>query len=102
MESSVAASAPEQMRAALADQLSARKWIKTSVVDAAFRAVPRHLFAPAGTTMQAAYADDVVITKKTAEGRTCSSISAPWLSLSTPVVLRGGRHRLDTSLTCSL
>jgi len=36
--------------------------------------------------VQAAYADDVVITKKGADGKATSSVSAPWLSLSTLIV----------------
>lgn len=48
-------------------------------MNAAFAAVPRHQFAPAGTSLVAAYADDTVITQRGPDGRTSSSISAPWL-----------------------
>jgi protein-L-isoaspartate(D-aspartate) O-methyltransferase len=47
-------------------------------VEAALRTVPRHRFAP-GTPLAAAYANDVIITKKNERGRRTSSVSAPWL-----------------------
>jgi hypothetical protein len=78
---------PHTARERLVERLTAKGVIARPEVAAAFRAVPRHEFAPAGTSLQAAYADDVVVTKKDADGRATSSISAPWLSLSTPIVL---------------
>jgi hypothetical protein len=47
-------------------------------VQAAFRAVPRHLFAPEAS-LEAAYADDVVRTKFDDDGAAIISVSAPWL-----------------------
>lgn len=77
----------ERARQQLVDRLTARGWIKQPAVAAAFTAVPRHLFAPDGTSIEAAYADDTVVTRRGPEGKATSSISAPWLSLSTLVVL---------------
>lgn len=79
---------PDTARRQLVEQLTAKGHLTRPDVAAAFLAVPRHEFAPAGTNVQAAYADDVVVTKKNAAGETSSSISAPWLSLSTLDVLR--------------
>ena len=73
---------PHTAREHLVERLTANGFITRPEVAAAFRAVPRHLFAPAGTSVQAAYADDVVITKKNADGRATSSVSAPWLQAS--------------------
>jgi len=70
---------PEIARRQLVDRLSARGWITRPQVVAAFAVVPRHLFAPSGTTVEAAYADDTVVTKRGPDGKTTSSISAPWL-----------------------
>jgi protein-L-isoaspartate(D-aspartate) O-methyltransferase len=70
---------PRTARERLVERLTAKGVITRPEVAAAFRTVPRHLFAPAGTTVQAAYADDVVITKKGADGGVTSSVSAPWL-----------------------
>jgi protein-L-isoaspartate(D-aspartate) O-methyltransferase len=93
----------DRLRAQLVERLTTRGHIRSPQVAAAFWTVPRDAFVPAGTGLEDAYRDDAVITKRRPDdGRATSSVSAPWLSLSTPVVLRGGRHRLDTSLTCSL
>lgn len=97
-----APTAPERRRRLVAE-LSTEGAITTDAVARAMLAVPRELFAPAGTDLAAVYAGHgIVITKRQPDGRATSSVSAPWLSLSTPVVLRSGRHRLDTSLACSL
>lgn len=49
-------------------------------VEQALLTVPRHLFCPPGTSLEAAYADEIVRTRiDEATGRTTSSISAPWL-----------------------
>jgi protein-L-isoaspartate(D-aspartate) O-methyltransferase len=45
-------------------------------VEAALRAVPRHLFAP-GVPPHEAYADDSIITKRNERGISLSSVSAP-------------------------
>ncbi|GIF01139.1 nucleotidyltransferase domain-containing protein [Paractinoplanes rishiriensis] len=77
----------EDARQQLVDHLSGKGWITRPGTAAAFAAVPRHLFAPAGTSLEAAYADAVVVTKRGLDGKTTSSISAPWFSLSTTIVL---------------
>ncbi|WP_326550210.1 methyltransferase, FxLD system [Micromonospora sp. NBC_01813] len=69
----------DEARARLTDQLLANGWIASPAVEAAFRRVPRHLFATDGVSVEAAYADDVVITRRGPDGRATSSISAPWL-----------------------
>ncbi|WP_199515943.1 methyltransferase, FxLD system [Nucisporomicrobium flavum] len=67
------------LRAQLTTRLVAKGFAQSPSVRAAFRAVPRHLFAPAGTSLQAAYADRVVVTKRDAARAATSSVSAPWL-----------------------
>lgn len=64
---------PHTARQLLVERLTAKGVITRSDVAAAFLAVPRHLFAPADTSLHAAYADDVVITKKDVDGRATSS-----------------------------
>jgi protein-L-isoaspartate(D-aspartate) O-methyltransferase len=63
----------------LADALLAKGSITSEHVEAAFRAVPRHLFAPPGTSLEDAYADTVIRTKFDLSGTCLSSVSAPWL-----------------------
>jgi len=67
-----------ELRARLVDDLVAAGSITTKEVKAAFRTVPRHLFAPEAS-LEEAYADDIVRTKRDANGMTVSSVSAPWL-----------------------
>lgn len=66
------------LRKALAEELLSSGSIASAEVEAAFRAVPRHLFAPE-VSLQEAYANDVVRTKRDSHGITISSVSAPWL-----------------------
>ncbi|WP_250033702.1 methyltransferase, FxLD system [Paractinoplanes maris] len=85
---------PETARQQLVEHLTAKGWITHPEVAAAFSTVPRHEFAPAGTSVRAAYADDTVITVRTPDGATTSSISAPWLQahmLETARLRPGGR-----------
>lgn len=70
---------PEALRGDLVEQLMARGWITDEAVAAAFARVPRHLFMPEGTALAAAYADDSVPTRRGPDGKTTSSVSAPWL-----------------------
>ncbi len=70
--------AASDLRARLADELVASGSIVSKQVEAAFRTVPRHLFA-SEVTLQEAYANDVVRTKRDEHGMTTSSVSAPWL-----------------------
>ncbi|MFD7016657.1 methyltransferase, FxLD system [Streptomyces sp. NPDC059928] len=69
---------PDQLRTALVDQLLAANWIRSPAVEAAFRKVPRHRFAPEAEWADA-YANDVVGARKNSEGQATSSVSAPWL-----------------------
>ena len=59
----------DEARARLVDQLIADQWITSPAVRAAFRRVPRHLFATGGFSIDAAYANDVVITSRGPDGR---------------------------------
>ena len=68
-----------RLRNELADALLAKGSITSEHVEAAFRAVPRHLFAPPGTSLEDAYADTVIRTKFDLSGTCLSSVSAPWL-----------------------
>ncbi len=66
-----------RLRDRLADELVAEGLIESKEVEAAFRTVPRHLFAP-GATLEDAYAPDGVVAKQRDEqGVTISSVSAP-------------------------
>lgn len=65
-----------QLRGGLADALVADGTIVSKQVEAAFRAVPRHLFTP-GATLEEAYAQDRVVTKRNEHGITISSVTAP-------------------------
>ncbi|MEU1812743.1 methyltransferase, FxLD system [Micromonospora aurantiaca (nom. illeg.)] len=76
-------SSADEARARLADRLLAGRRITSPAVEAAFRRVPRHLFATDGISVDVAYADDVVITRRGPDGRATSSISAPWLQAYT-------------------
>jgi hypothetical protein len=68
----------QSLRQSLVKELLAAGSITSPEVEAAFRAVPRHLFAPEAALEQA-YADDIVRTKRDEHGVTVSSVSAPWL-----------------------
>ncbi|MEV6598808.1 hypothetical protein AB0M36_18390 [Actinoplanes sp. NPDC051346] len=78
-ETATAAHSPQEYRDRLADHLLVRPWVSLSSpeVEAAVRTVPRHLFVPSDVDLAAAYADDVVITKRDAHGKPTSSVSAP-------------------------
>lgn len=67
-----------QLRAALVARLRSEGLITAPEVAAAFRAVPRHRFLPAGTPLSLAYdASDPVAVKRDESGVLVSSISAP-------------------------
>ncbi|MFC0862172.1 methyltransferase, FxLD system [Sphaerimonospora cavernae] len=69
-----------EIRNALTDKLRADGMITSEVVERAFRTVPRHLFVPAGTSLEVAYnADDSVATKTDEHGVIISSVSAPFI-----------------------
>ncbi|MEH0822165.1 MULTISPECIES: methyltransferase, FxLD system [unclassified Micromonospora] len=84
-------------RARLVDKLLADGAITSPAVEAAFRRVPRHLFTPSGVSVEAAYADDVVVTRRGPDGKATSSISAPWLQATTlhAAQLRPGARVLE-------
>ncbi|MEU1859862.1 methyltransferase, FxLD system [Micromonospora aurantiaca (nom. illeg.)] len=68
------------MRDALVDRLVADRMITSSVVEAAFRTVPRHTFVPAGTPLDVVYdLDRSVITKTDEHGVHLSSVSAAYI-----------------------
>ncbi|MEO3854502.1 methyltransferase, FxLD system [Acrocarpospora sp. B8E8] len=69
-----------ELRDALVERLIATRQITSAEVEAAFRAVPRHEFAPAGTPLEAIYnPGDSVVTKRDEYGVAVSSISAPFI-----------------------
>ncbi|MFE0683460.1 methyltransferase, FxLD system [Streptomyces sp. NPDC058961] len=68
---------PDTLRDLLTDQLIEQGNIHSKPVEAAFRAVPRHLFAPEVAPGKAYAAESVVATKKDEHGITVSSVSAP-------------------------
>ncbi|GIH16071.1 methyltransferase, FxLD system [Rugosimonospora africana] len=72
----------ESLRAAMVDQLVADHADKGLTmrpeVEAALRAVPRHLFTPDAGLEEAYRADQAVITKRVGD-EAVSSVSAPWL-----------------------
>lgn len=76
MDDTLHGQAAAGLRDKLVDALVADGTIVSTAVERAFRAVPRHLFAP-GATLEAAYANDVVVMKRDAHGVTISSVSAP-------------------------
>ncbi|SEH02379.1 protein-L-isoaspartate(D-aspartate) O-methyltransferase [Nonomuraea solani] len=53
--------------------------LRSPEVAAAFAAVPREKFAPEAVVSAAYSIRDTVVTKRNAEGKATSSISAPWL-----------------------
>ena len=88
---------PQAARRHLVEGLQAAGRITSERVAAAFNAVPRHKFVPADTSVQDAYADDVVITQRGPDGKTSSSISAPWLQayMLEQAALRPGSRVLE-------
>jgi protein-L-isoaspartate(D-aspartate) O-methyltransferase len=66
------------LRAALVDRLIADGTIRSARVEAAVRTVPRHVFAP-GASLEEAYANNTLPTKRDEQGVTMSAVSAPWL-----------------------
>ena len=64
------------LRNRLVDELKHHGYIRTSRVEAAFRAVPRHVFVP-DASLDAAYADQYILTKFNHHGVAISSLSQP-------------------------
>lgn len=70
----------EHARDALVDALLAQGRITSPAVEAAFRAVARERFMPAGTDLELAYGvDRPVVTKRGSDGTATSSISAAYI-----------------------
>jgi len=67
------------LRGAMVDEMRERGDIRTDEVAAAFRTVPRHLFAPEEPLEKAYAASSSVVTKRDEHGIAISSVSAPWL-----------------------
>jgi protein-L-isoaspartate(D-aspartate) O-methyltransferase len=65
-----------ELREALVRELVVGGHIKTAAVEAAFRAVPRHMFAP-DAPLEKAYALDIVEVKRNEHGLLTSTVSAP-------------------------
>ncbi len=65
-----------ELRHRLSDSLVKEGRVSSPVVEAAFRAVPRHCFVP-GSPLPEAYADDAVYTKWAADGARISAASQP-------------------------
>ncbi len=78
METDIATGgAPDEfLRAAMVDQLRDHGLAGSARVEAAMRMVPRHLFV-ADVTVERAYAQEVVVTRRDADGVAVSSASAP-------------------------
>jgi protein-L-isoaspartate(D-aspartate) O-methyltransferase len=66
----------DRLRDALVDRLIATGMVRTPRVEAALRAVPRHVFLP-GIPLRQAYANDVTATKHDADGMPISAASQP-------------------------
>ncbi|MBA9003072.1 methyltransferase, FxLD system [Thermomonospora cellulosilytica] len=67
---------PAELRNTMVDQLVKWRSVRTARVEAAMRAVPRHLFVP-GVPIEKAYAHDGVVTHPGTDGRPRSMASAP-------------------------
>lgn len=85
-----------RLRAALTDQLIAEGAVATPRMAAAFRAVPRHRFAP-GLPLEVAYANQVVFVKRDRHGVPTSSVSAPDIQaiMLEQADIRPGAHLLE-------
>ncbi len=60
----------------MVDRLRAKRLVSVASVEAAMRAVPRHLFVP-DATAERAYSDENIVTHRDADGVAVSSASAP-------------------------
>lgn len=72
------ADSADELRDELVSKLLERDAIKSSGVEAAFRAVPRHLFLPE-VPLAEAYVNDAVVTVRNEHDTAVSSVSAPWI-----------------------
>ncbi|WP_411145887.1 methyltransferase, FxLD system [Streptomyces sp. x-80] len=78
-EVGVGAEAPAVLRERMVADLRARGEIVSPEMEAAFRRVPRHLFAPEVTAAEVYGAPEGIFTKYNSRGKPTSSVSAPWL-----------------------
>ncbi|WP_181727387.1 methyltransferase, FxLD system [Streptomyces sp. PT12] len=69
----------EELRERMVRELVERGAVVGPMVAAAFRAVPRHRFAPEVPPEEVYGAPEAIFTKRTDDGRAVSSVSAPWL-----------------------
>jgi protein-L-isoaspartate(D-aspartate) O-methyltransferase len=67
---------PETLRASMVNRVLAGGWARSSRVADAMRAVPRHQFVP-HASVEEAYADQAVITKRGSDGAALSCASVP-------------------------
>lgn len=66
----------DELRQEMADGLVSEGWITSPHVEAAFRAVPRHLFTPPGTPLETSYNGHAApVLKKAPDGSNLSSVS---------------------------
>ncbi|GGM76784.1 hypothetical protein GCM10012275_54340 [Longimycelium tulufanense] len=68
---------PAELREAMVGQLREMGAITSERVEAAFRAVPRHLFAPGAPLEEAYGVNSTVLTKRNEHGVAVSTVSAP-------------------------
>jgi protein-L-isoaspartate(D-aspartate) O-methyltransferase len=79
-DADVCAPTADELRRRLVETLTAQDAITSDAVARAMLTVPREVFAPAGTDLAEVYGSHVaIVTKRGADGRAMSSISAPWL-----------------------
>ncbi|MEV0633244.1 methyltransferase, FxLD system [Nonomuraea wenchangensis] len=72
-----------ELRGKLAEELTAAGYLKSALVEAAFRTVPRHAFVPADTPLEVTYqADSAVVTKRDERGIAVSSVSAAYIQVA--------------------
>jgi protein-L-isoaspartate(D-aspartate) O-methyltransferase len=69
-------SAARALHQALVDGLRRKGYLRSGPIEAAFRAVPRHLFVP-GAPLQEAYSDQAIAIKTDATGNVLSASSQP-------------------------
>jgi len=86
----------DALRAAMVDELLARKVVASPEVEAALRAVPRHVFAP-DVPVEQAYEDRAVSAKQDDGGEAVSSLSQPTVVavMLEQLGVRPGQHVLE-------